>query len=49
MKYIALEEAFSIPALADRMPLIALGSGRGQRHVEDWTRRLPDFTEYRGA
>jgi 2,3-dihydroxybenzoate decarboxylase len=47
MKYIALEEAFSIPALADRMPLVGIGSGRSQRHVEDWARKLPDFSEYR--
>ena len=46
MKYIALEEAFSIPEL-DRLPFGGYGPRRNQRRVEDWARKLPDFTEYR--
>lgn len=44
MKYIALEEAFSIPGLADPMPQL---SSRTTSYAEDWLRKLPDFTEYR--
>jgi 2,3-dihydroxybenzoate decarboxylase len=47
MKYIALEEAFSIPELADRLPFAVFRSQLSQRHAEDWARKLPDFTEYR--
>jgi 2,3-dihydroxybenzoate decarboxylase len=47
MKYIALEEAFSIPELANRLPLAGFGMRLSQRYAEDWSRRLPDFTEYR--
>jgi 2,3-dihydroxybenzoate decarboxylase len=46
MKYIALEEAFSIPDL-DRQPFARSDSRRVRRLVEDWSRKLPDFTEYR--
>jgi 2,3-dihydroxybenzoate decarboxylase len=45
MKYIALEEAFSIPERGGRLPFTR--SGLSQRYAEDWTRRLPDFTEHR--
>src|SRR5580698_6327353 len=48
MRYIALEEAFSIPELADRQPPAWAGTGRfNQSYVADWARKLPDFTEYR--
>jgi 2,3-dihydroxybenzoate decarboxylase len=46
MKYIALEEAFSIPDL-DRQPFARSDSRRVHRLVEEWSRKLPDFTEYR--
>lgn len=44
MRYIALEEAFSIPGLADPMPQL---SSRTTRYAQEWLRKLPDFTEYR--
>jgi 2,3-dihydroxybenzoate decarboxylase len=47
MRYIALEEAFSIPGLDDRQPSPWLGLPLSQRHLADWARKLPDFTEYR--
>jgi 2,3-dihydroxybenzoate decarboxylase len=48
MRYIALEEAFSIPDLADREPAAWAGAGRFNPDVvAEWARRLPDFTEYR--
>ena len=47
MRYIALEEAFSIPELTDRQPSPWLGFLFSQRHITDWARKLPDFTEYR--
>ena len=46
MRYIALEEAFSIPGLDDRQPSPWLGLPLSQRHLADWARKLPDFTEY---
>jgi 2,3-dihydroxybenzoate decarboxylase len=47
MRYIALEEAFSIPELADRQPPPWPANRFSQRHLADWARKLPDFTEYR--
>jgi 2,3-dihydroxybenzoate decarboxylase len=47
MRYIALEEAFSIPGLPERQPSLWPGLPLSQRHLADWARRLPDFTEYR--
>lgn len=44
MKYIALEEAFSIPGIADPMPQL---SSRATSFADQWLRKLPDFTEYR--
>ena len=44
MKYIALEEAFSIPGIADPMPQL---SSRATPFADQWLRKLPDFTEYR--
>lgn len=44
MKYIALEEAFSIPGIADPMSEL---SSRTTPYAEQWLRKLPDFTEYR--
>lgn len=44
MKNIAVEEAFSIPGLADPMPGL---SSRATPYAEQWLRKLPDFTEYR--
>ncbi len=44
MKYIALEEAFSIPGIADPMPRL---SSRATPYAQEWLRKLPDFTEYR--
>jgi 2,3-dihydroxybenzoate decarboxylase len=46
MKYIALEEAFSIPDLG-RSPFAGSDPRRGRRRVEEWSRKLADFTEYR--
>lgn len=46
MKYIALEEAFSIPDLG-RPPFAGSDARRGRRQVEEWSRKLADFTEYR--
>src|SRR5580693_10537718 len=47
MRYVALEEAFSVPELEDRHPSPWLGFRFSQRHLADWARKLPDFTEYR--
>ena len=47
MRYIALEEAFSIPELTDRQPLPWPANRFSQCHLADWARKLPDFTEYR--
>ena len=47
MKYIALEEAFSIPELTDRQPPPWPANRFSQRHLADWARKLPDFTGYR--
>ena len=44
MKYIALEEAFSIPGIADPMSRL---SSRTTPYAQEWLRKLPDFTEYR--
>ncbi|HUO40408.1 MAG TPA: amidohydrolase family protein [Mycobacterium sp.] len=45
MRYIALEEAFSIPGLAEAMPQLPLWAKT--QSVEEWAFKLPDFTEYR--
>jgi 2,3-dihydroxybenzoate decarboxylase len=47
MRYIALEEAFSIPELTGRQPPPWPANRFSQRHLADWARKLPDFTEYR--
>ena len=47
MRYIALEEAFSIPELTDRQPPPWPANRFSQRHLADWARKLPDFTGYR--
>jgi 2,3-dihydroxybenzoate decarboxylase len=47
MRYIAIEEAFSIPELAERQSSPWPANRFSQRHLADWGRRLPDFTEYR--
>ena len=47
MRYIALEEGSSIPGLDDRQPSPWPGLPLSQRHLADWARKLPDFTEYR--
>jgi len=44
VKYIALEEAFSIPGIADPMSRL---SSRTTPYAQEWLRKLPDFTEYR--
>ena len=44
MRYIALEEAFSIPGLAEPMPQLSL---RVADFAQEWLRKLPDFTQYR--
>jgi 2,3-dihydroxybenzoate decarboxylase len=44
VKYIALEEAFSIPGIAEPMSRL---SSRATPYAEEWLRKLPDFTEYR--
>ena len=47
MRYIALEEAFSIPGLTDGQPPPWPENRFSRRHLADWARKLPDFTEYR--
>jgi hypothetical protein len=47
MRYIALEEAFSIPELTDRQPPPWPANRFSRRHLADWARKLPDFTGYR--
>jgi 2,3-dihydroxybenzoate decarboxylase len=47
MRYIALEEAFSVPELEDRHPSPRLGFRFSQRHITERARKLPDFTEFR--
>jgi 2,3-dihydroxybenzoate decarboxylase len=47
MRYIALEEAFSIPDLADRQPPSWTRLRMNQEYLRDWARKLLDFTEYR--
>jgi 2,3-dihydroxybenzoate decarboxylase len=47
MRYIAIEEAFSIPELAERQSSPWPPNRFSQIHLADWGRRLPDFTEYR--
>jgi 2,3-dihydroxybenzoate decarboxylase len=47
MRYIAIEEAFSIPELTDRQPSPWPANRFSPRHLADWARKLPDFTEYR--
>ena len=47
MRYIALEEAFSIPELKHRQPPPWTGLRMKKALLQDWARRLPDFTEYR--
>lgn len=47
MRYIAIGEAFSIPELAERQSSPWPANRFSQRHLADWGRRLPDFTEYR--
>lgn len=44
MRYITLEEAFSIPGIADPMPEL---SSCATPYAKEWLRKLPDFTEYR--
>lgn len=44
MRYVALEEAFSIPGIADPMPQL---SSWATPYAEQWLRKLPDFTECR--
>jgi 2,3-dihydroxybenzoate decarboxylase len=47
MRYIALEEAFSIPELTDQWPSAWAVIKFREDFVADVERRLPDFTEYR--
>jgi predicted TIM-barrel fold metal-dependent hydrolase len=47
MRYIALEEAFSIRELDDRQPPPWPENRFSRRSLADWARRLPDFTEFR--
>ena len=49
MRYIALEEHFSIPELANQWPAAWSEIRFNKRFVEDVERRLPDYTEYRLA
>jgi 2,3-dihydroxybenzoate decarboxylase len=45
MRYIALEEAFSMPGLGDPMQDKLLRAKPD--YAKQWQRKLPDFTEYR--
>src|SRR5438270_2498449 len=47
MRYIALEEAFFIAALAERQPMPALPLAFKPEFGEQIRNRLTDFTEYR--
>jgi 2,3-dihydroxybenzoate decarboxylase len=50
VRYIALEEAFSIPGLAERQEVLSLSSPQARLKpgfASDWERRLADFTEDR--
>jgi hypothetical protein len=47
MPYIAIEEAISIPELAERQSSLWPPNRFSQPHLADWGHRLPDFTEYR--
>ncbi|HTA01526.1 MAG TPA: amidohydrolase family protein, partial [Streptosporangiaceae bacterium] len=47
MRYVALEEAFSIPELDGHQPPPWPENRFSLRSLADWTRRLPDFTEFR--
>jgi 2,3-dihydroxybenzoate decarboxylase len=48
MRYIALEEAFSIPELAGHQPPPwPAANVFSRRLLAEWARKLPDFTEYR--
>jgi predicted TIM-barrel fold metal-dependent hydrolase len=47
MPYIAIEEAISIPELAERQSSPWPPNRFSQLHLADWGRRLPGFTEYR--
>ena len=47
MRYVALEEAFSIPELDGHQPPPWPENRFSQRSLADWARRLPDFTEFR--
>jgi 2,3-dihydroxybenzoate decarboxylase len=47
MRYIALEEAFSISERTGHQPSPWPANRFSQRHLADWARKLPDFTEYR--
>ena len=47
MRYIALEEAFSIPELAGHQSPRWPANRFSRRLLADWARKLPDFTEYR--
>jgi 2,3-dihydroxybenzoate decarboxylase len=47
MKIIAMEEAFSVPKMATRGASLDQPSAFRPSVLENWERRLPDFTEYR--
>jgi hypothetical protein len=47
MRYIALEEAFSITELDGRQPPPWPENRFSRRSLADWARRLPDFTQFR--
>jgi 2,3-dihydroxybenzoate decarboxylase len=47
MRYIALEEGFSLPGLADRQPMPTLPFSFKPEYAQDWVRRLADVEEFR--
>jgi 2,3-dihydroxybenzoate decarboxylase len=47
MRYVALEEAFSIPELDDHQPPPWPENRFSRRSLADWARRLSDFTQFR--
>ena len=47
MRYLALEEASSILELAGHQPPHWTGLAMKRDYLQDWARKLPDFTEYR--
>ncbi|MFB7576609.1 hypothetical protein [Streptomyces sp. NPDC056165] len=46
MRYVVLEEALCIPELEHHQPLPWTSLRMNEKLLQDWVRRLPDFTDY---